>query len=1055
MDWKILGIEETTDKKAIKDAYRERLSVINPEDKPEEFKALRNAYEEALRLADVTSVPDSEKTEFDLWEDKLKALYDKFEDRINVNAWKKLFSEDICVSLDTRYVIEEILLKFLMGNFFLPQEIWIYLESQFSFSSRKEELYEKYPRDFIDYCIIDRTNYKERLPMELYIPGKDGNVCEEYSNTYNEILSTDMAAASELVDKLRGLNETHPYGEIYLIRYDIANGQDDRIDDFKELTKKYPGNVFIALNYANDIIKLGRYEEAADIINNLLEANDKLIDAHTLLAKIYYEQNQYEDAVDELNVCMGIAGGNKHLLYELNQKRTEYNLKYIEELLEKINANPEDSDSVLCLAWCYHQNDEYDTARQYFEKLSPETVRKYSYYNLASSLALCGGQYEEAVGYFDKVLEALKEIKPDGTKKTERRIARYPEYIARKASSLQLMERYEEAIEQYELALTLDPDNTGILTNVCGLCLDTFDYEKAIYYCQRIIEAAPNESYGYFLLASAYTLDHQDGFAYDAVCKAIDRNPADLMSYLLKIKLFINNGNYSEAREDIAFLKENGVEDCYELEFYEAMLVYKADNKPEEAKVLFDAINDKLTAEDDKFYFAGDFYLEYALLTSEITPEKELKTSTLIELLDKGLSNNKRHTECMDYKAWLLKRDNRLEESLELYKELEKRPHSLNVEREIAEIYYSNVSKTAKQALHYYKILLEKEPGPFYMFYVGMCYRYLRQYSMAIPYFEELKKLEPDGIDGSYRLSEIYLEQGIYDKALEEIDLVIEKIDVNSDEEADRYYELKVRVLRRLRQPEEAVKLLKYMADTFTKYSAYYKKLIEEVYAQFALFDDLYSYMENRYDFISDREANERYIKYQIMQNHPDAGINLEKLKDKLTTLEYLAHKVDYEMINGNFDEALKLFQQWMKLALKNKDTKVNRFHYKRIARLYALCGNKEEAFNNGKKAVDIFNDSNLRRFGNEKIHYTFLCSAYIYMGDKEKAREYLELSRKYPLCTTCDYDICKDAVSSESFYEYFFGSKDKAYELAVHGIEAWPDEIDFRCIKAAIEKER
>ena len=48
MNWNLLGIEPTKDKKIITTAYRAKLAHTNPEDKPEEFKALRSAYEEAL-----------------------------------------------------------------------------------------------------------------------------------------------------------------------------------------------------------------------------------------------------------------------------------------------------------------------------------------------------------------------------------------------------------------------------------------------------------------------------------------------------------------------------------------------------------------------------------------------------------------------------------------------------------------------------------------------------------------------------------------------------------------------------------------------------------------------------------------------------------------------------------------------------------------------------------------------------------------------------------------------------------------------------------------------
>ena len=37
MDWTILGIAPTDDKKAITAAYRAKLKTTNPEDKPQEF----------------------------------------------------------------------------------------------------------------------------------------------------------------------------------------------------------------------------------------------------------------------------------------------------------------------------------------------------------------------------------------------------------------------------------------------------------------------------------------------------------------------------------------------------------------------------------------------------------------------------------------------------------------------------------------------------------------------------------------------------------------------------------------------------------------------------------------------------------------------------------------------------------------------------------------------------------------------------------------------------------------------------------------------------------
>lgn len=49
--WKILGIEPTTDKKAIRRAYAARSKETHPEEKPEEFRMLYEAYQKALEYA--------------------------------------------------------------------------------------------------------------------------------------------------------------------------------------------------------------------------------------------------------------------------------------------------------------------------------------------------------------------------------------------------------------------------------------------------------------------------------------------------------------------------------------------------------------------------------------------------------------------------------------------------------------------------------------------------------------------------------------------------------------------------------------------------------------------------------------------------------------------------------------------------------------------------------------------------------------------------------------------------------------------------------------------
>ena len=86
----ILGISITKDLDVIKNAYRNKLVNVNPEDDPEGFKRLRESYEEAMRYAEKD---EKEKDEIDLWIDQLSNIYASMEKRIKPESYKELFKD--------------------------------------------------------------------------------------------------------------------------------------------------------------------------------------------------------------------------------------------------------------------------------------------------------------------------------------------------------------------------------------------------------------------------------------------------------------------------------------------------------------------------------------------------------------------------------------------------------------------------------------------------------------------------------------------------------------------------------------------------------------------------------------------------------------------------------------------------------------------------------------------------------------------------------------------------------------------------------------------------
>ena len=89
-----------------------------------------------------------------------------------------LLDSDVCVGFDTRPATEEALLKFLMEHFYLPKKVWQILDETFAFSQRAEELYETWPKDFIDHAVLAGIRLDPALEYDLFVPGINGSDCD-------------------------------------------------------------------------------------------------------------------------------------------------------------------------------------------------------------------------------------------------------------------------------------------------------------------------------------------------------------------------------------------------------------------------------------------------------------------------------------------------------------------------------------------------------------------------------------------------------------------------------------------------------------------------------------------------------------------------------------------------------------------------------------------------------------------------------------------------------------------------------------------------------------
>ncbi len=1040
MNWMLLGIEPTKDKKVITNAYRAQLAHTNPEDKPEEFKALRLAYEEALKLADETEVISvADQSPVGKWMEQVRALYDNFVCRIQPEKWKELLGADVCVALDTRPLAEEALLKFLMQDYFIPQSVWQTLDGVFCWEERREELYESYPRDFVDYAVINGIRYSGTLPYELFVPGTNGRDCDEYRKLYYQANRSSIDEMAPLLEQMDMFSESHPYGELLHFYLLVNKGETERgLEGYKKLAEAYPQDAKIQLEWAAQCMNMQNWAEGEVYVRRALELAPDAVHAKQMLATCMANQGQYEDAKKLIFKLMDVAGGDRRRIHELRQIVKGWNEELMRILEAQIEEAPEDMSLKIKLGWCYLQNDRDNDALQLCQSIDPEYDDSYDYHNLYAKVTYSLADYAAAFSHLQVTVDLIEKMEPDGTEETNDHIRSLPERLQMQGSCLMNMDRKEEAVQKYEQALTLAPNNPEVLTYMGRLMCFMGNHNRAAEIFEKLTNVLPDGYHGFYLLAQTLYDLGRDREAFEAINRALDLQGGDLGVYLLKMRILLRNGAWEGARSILDFLRQQGVSDEINTVWCEAQLLEQGEGNKEQALNLYRTLAARIENGENLEEASKMYYRLLCLEAEYLDAGKHEDRVKMLELADKGLSHNENDLPCLDYKAWLLKREGKREEALEIYHRLEKvSRRSMNVEEELAELYYQDLSRDADKSLHYYQMLIEHNEQPVYLFYAGTCCRYLERYEEAEKYFLRLQEMSPDSVDGYNGMSYLYDAMKRYEESLEQIDKVLACVQ-NREGDQSKYYYHKVRILRRLNRPMDAMAVVDKLTEKYGNADVFQDKF--EICCQFGLW-----------------KHAEKVLK--------------EWKKSRSKKERFNAAKIDYELFTGKIDKA--------RTALKKASKNLNNTDEQRLTLLLAELDNDEAT------QMSILKEKAEKR--KDKTHEMMnMAQAQWWSGNYDKAREYaskaleqleeiipgekryaalyrgrramvlailgrfdeataeLEAVYKLPLCESCNYCYCKDAEIFEGNIEEVRGNWTRALELYRSGAERWPDDMDF-----------
>jgi len=1038
MIWKVLGIEPTKDKKAITAAYRTRLAHTNPEDRPEEFKELRAAYEQALKLADQHDTPAAAETPLDVWAGRIRTLYDDYAARISPKSWEELLYDDVCQALDTRPLAEEALLRFLMQDFYLPQAVWQVLDRAFLWSQRADQLYETFPRDFVDYAVLNGIRYPENLPYELFTPGSSAADCDEYRRLYYRIGQADPEEQERLLGQINDLSESHPYGTLLACHQMLKNGETEKAaEGCRMLAEQYPEDAKLQLEWAARCMEAQNWSEGETYARRSLQLRSDSQQAKYMLSTCLANQEKYDDAKALIFELMDDAGGNQKRIAELRQTLQQFNEALISDLEGRLQNDPADDISAAKLAWCYLQNERSEDALRLCQNISSDYQDRYDYHNLYAKAAFSVGDYELALTHLQQTLVILQDLKQSGGQDDDR-IASIPEKLQMQGSCLIQMGQNEEALKKYEQALSLAPEDPEVLTRMGHLLYSLNDNRRAAEIFETLTKLLPGSYHGHYMLALVLFYLDNDRDAFAAVNRALELEGGDLGVYLLKMRILLRNGAWEGVRSTLDFLHQHGITDEITTVWCEAQLLEWGENNKEQALDLYRSIAQRIEA-GEMLEEACRLYYRLLILEAEhLDAGKSEDRAKMLALAEKGLSYNPDDFACLDYKAWLLKRDGKRNQALEIYHRLESvSRRTQDVERELAELYYQDLDRDADKALHYYQMLIRQEPLPEYLFYAGTCCRYLGRYDEGEQYFLRLQELSPDGIDGYNGLSYLYDVMKRYEESVEQIDKVIERARKREGNQSHYYYH-KVRNLRRLNRPLDAMAVIDELSDAYGNDDRYLEKF--EICCQFGLWDLAEQILKQwKKDKKKTARLTAALIDLDIFIGRLDkAGFALKLHRKKLNAGD--AERLELLMAELDGIESVQM-SIWEKRAASRQD---QTHELMNMAQVQWWNGHYENARMYAQKALEQIDRLLPTKKKYEALYRSRRSLALAVLGRFDEAEAELAAVRLLPLCEHCNYCSCKDADIFEANIEEIRGNYEKAMRLHSAGAERWHDDMDF-----------
>lgn len=1060
----VLGVDQTEEEDRIKEAYRAKLRLVNPEDDPEGFKQLRLAYETALSHAaqngeQADAVDD---TPSGLFVQKAAALYQSIAGRQDELSWRALFREDVYLDLEEEENCREKLLAYLMSHCYLPTQIWKVLDENLQISEEKERLYEKFPKDFIDFA-VRKIRQGEDFEFEQLDGPQDADLdgwIFLFAKAGGEENGKNYEAMEETVREAEKKGITHPALLLMKARMLCATGRPAEGEAIVKalLEGLYGDSLNVRYQSAEYYWQYGDKADAAPIYIRIKEENKKHYMANRRLAQWYLDRKDYRSAKECVNVLLSYPMDDevKGLVDGINS-----GLK--QELKRQLEENPDDLKVCMELGWCYLQDENPLKAIELMEGRVPSEDQEKDYANLMGKVYYYAKRYEQAQPVIRRWISLLNGQMPQEGQEREddlERLATAHSMLSRMYVEKAMAETEEKRDADFESALAEIEEakraryNAGQDYAKASVYMEWEKYEDCVKVCVLLMNEYPDFSAAFVL--------HQK-----ACAKLFDASGVIGDYFTLRRILPDYKPSWELAAEVYYQLKRT--------EDLDRLLTEAEENKMLTLRLKrYRFLRMTETAEKRKELLAA---LEYAKGISDTWEEEEWsdeeKAALFSErarnywrledyenalfLIDKAIDLSEGKTAYLYVKAGIKKDQENLEEALKLYRsckeDYDETPHyylnvgecfyklgnyeealpnlkrAVELKRDnpvccawIIRILKAEMEKTdsldqMEEALAYADLMLEYRAESFFHIERGLLYVLSQEYEKAAQNFENAVSADEEDPFAHSNLARMYRLLDRLPEALEQGLLAVKHMD---HDPAPYHHEMLGNIYWQMRRYEDALAAFLVNWERFPKRRENFIGDFVSLYLDMGKWREALDLLKELY-----RETDREYVK-KTVEIYCGAGFFKEAFQYAkhhckmagFSRMQFKEMLADICWYQGNLKKASRYIRQAL------KECTADHAHYpalcKRAADISFYLGRRDAAAVWAGRALLYYqNHGGFEKWLNPlegRLNRMYLFGTLqLYRGNLKTAGEIAAEMKQCPRCTCCRHCYCTDAGELEA----------------------------------------